>query len=145
MKREGKDPLQIGAKLISPRGVINNHQMIANDANLVDKYLSTQAQEIAHYDEIFKIQGEKCVMACQTISNGLSLSLRNLEYHTPDILRVSLEREPLYNRVMQTMKIKWLGLKLSPSLLLGMGVGKYQAKEDKEWEEADVIFPISSS
>ena len=43
MKREGKEPLQIRAEIINPRGVINNHQMIADEANLADIYLNTQA------------------------------------------------------------------------------------------------------
>ena len=60
-----------------------------------------------------------------------------MEYHTPEILRDALKMTPLYNRVMQRMKIQWLGLKLSPPLLLGLGEGKYQAKEKKEWEEAE--------
>ena len=35
------------------------------------------------------------------------------------------------------MQIQWLGLKLSPPLLLELGEGKYQAKENKEWEDAE--------
>ena len=137
MRREGKEPVQIKAEIIIPRGVINNHQMIANDASLADRYINTQAQKIAHYDDISRLLGEECVMACQRKWNGLPLSLRNLECHTSNRLRATLERAPLYKRAMQTMKIKWPGLKLSPPLMLGLNESKEQIEEDKEWEEAE--------
>ena len=38
---------------------------------------------------------------------------------------------------MQAIKMKWLGLKLIPPLLLGFCEGKYQIEEDKEWEEVE--------
>ena len=50
-------------------------------------------------------------------------------------MKAALERTPLYKRAMQTMNIKWLGLKISPTLLVGLREGKDKNEEDKEWEE----------
>jgi len=100
MRMEGKYPLRIRAELFSPREVIKNHLMIAIDANHGDKYLNTQAWEILHYDDISRLLGEECVMACQRRWNGLPLSLRNMEYHIPERLRDAIEREPFYKRAM---------------------------------------------
>ena len=63
-------------------------------------------------------------------------SLKNREYHTPKILRGALEREPLYKRAMQAKKIQWLGLKLSPPLLLGLTNEEDTDAKDREWENA---------
>ena len=55
MRREGRDPLHIREKLFSPWGLINNLLMIENDANLTNKYLNTQAQAFAHFDDISRL------------------------------------------------------------------------------------------
>ena len=73
-------------------------------------------------------------MANQRRWNSLPHSLKNREYHTPERLRGALERAPLYKRAMQAKKILWLGLTLSPLLLLGLNDEKDTDAQDREWE-----------
>lgn len=47
-----------------------------------------------------------------------------------------MERAPLYKRAMHAKNIQWLGLKLSPPLLLGPSDGKDKDEDNKELEEA---------
>ena len=42
---------------------------------------------------------------------------------------------PLYKRAMQARNIQWLGLKLSPNLMLGLSDEKDQDEENRGWEE----------
>ena len=76
-------------------------------------------------------------MACQRRWNNLPHSLKNREYHIPEILRGALERAPLYKRAMQAKNIQWLGLKLSPPLLLGLTDEEDTYAQDREWENAE--------
>jgi len=53
--------------------------------------------------------------------------------------RISLPRKtmeclgenPLYKRIMQRLKVRWIGLKLNPSLLWGLQEVRNQAEEQK--------------
>ena len=47
-----------------------------------------------------------------------------------------MERAPLYKRAMQAKNIQWLGLKLSPPLLLELNDEKDTDAQDREWENA---------
>jgi len=38
---------------------------------------------------------------------------------------------------MQRFKVNWIGLKLSPPLLLGMLVGRKEEEEKRQWEEVE--------
>lgn len=53
-----------------------------------------------------------------------------------------MERTPMYRRIMQRLKINWIGLKLSPPLLLGLQEGREEEEERKQWAniEKDVNF-----
>lgn len=41
----------------------------------------------------------------------------------------------MYKRSMQRLKVNWIGLKLSPPLLLGMLEGRREEEEQEQWEE----------
>ena len=43
----------------------------------------------------------------------------------------------MYKRSMQRLKVNWIGLKLSPPLLLGMLEGRREEEEQEQWEEID--------
>ena len=120
MIRINREPLHIRPEFSSPRGVILNHKEIENDHAIVESYLQTQTQVIGHFDDISRQIEDELIMASQRRWNNLPHSLKNREYHTPNRLRGALERAPLYKRAIQAKKIQWLGLKLSPPLLLGM-------------------------
>ena len=44
---------------------------------------------------------------------------------------------PMYKHSMQRLKVNWIGLKLSPPLLLGMLEGRREEEEKEKWEEID--------
>ena len=43
----------------------------------------------------------------------------------------------MYNQSMQRLKVNWIGLKLSPPLLLGMLEGRKEEEEKRQWEEVE--------
>lgn len=52
-------------------------------------------------------------------------------------MRDALERVPMYNKTLQRLKFNWIGLKMSPPLLLGMLEGRNEEEERKHWEEIE--------
>ena len=44
---------------------------------------------------------------------------------------------PLYKRSIQNLQASWIGLKLSPPLLLGLVEGITEKEEHKQWEEIE--------
>lgn len=62
MRRENMEPLHIRAEIFSPKGVINNHLKIEKDDSLTEKYLITQAQDMAHFDDVSRFLGDECIM-----------------------------------------------------------------------------------
>ena len=44
---------------------------------------------------------------------------------------------PMYKRSMQRLQDNWIGLKLSPPLILGMFEGKREEEEKEQWKEID--------
>ena len=83
IRRENMLPIHIRLELFNSRGVINNHLKIEKDDALAEKYLSTQAQAMAHFDDVYRLFGDEWIMDSQRNWNILPHSLRNLEYHTP--------------------------------------------------------------
>ena len=43
----------------------------------------------------------------------------------------------MYKPSMQRLKVNWIGLKLSPPLLLGMLERKREEEEEEQWKEID--------
>ena len=43
----------------------------------------------------------------------------------------------MYKHSMQSLKVNWIGLKLSPPLLLGLLEGRKEEEEKQQWEEVD--------
>ena len=52
-------------------------------------------------------------------------------------MREALARVPLYKKSMQNLQASWVGLKLSPPLLLRLLEGSIEIKEHKQWEEVE--------
>ena len=44
---------------------------------------------------------------------------------------------PIYKCSMQRLKFNWIGLKLSPPLLLGMLEGRREEEEEEQWKDMD--------
>ena len=66
---------------------------------------------------------------------GLQSEIR--EYHTPTRMREALVRVALYEKSMQKLQASWIGLKLSPPLLLGLMEGSTEKDENEQWEEVN--------
>ena len=52
-------------------------------------------------------------------------------------MREALNRTPMYKQALQRLKVNWIGLRLSPPLLLGMLEGRKEEEERKQWEEIE--------
>jgi len=81
--------------------------------------------------------GDDCVNACMRRWNILPHSLQIREYHSPRSMKEALKRVPMYKNSMQRLKVNWIGLKLSPPLLLGMLEGRREEEEEEQWKEID--------
>ena len=114
----------IRAEPSDPMALINTGNLLANDPQIALRYLDNQAQAIADFEDMKRLLGDDCVHACMRRWNTLPHSLQIREYHSPMRLKEALRRVPTYKRSMQRLKVNWIGLKLSPPLLLGMLEGK---------------------
>ena len=43
----------------------------------------------------------------------------------------------MYKKSMQRVKVNWIGLKLSPSLLLGVLEGRKKEEKKRQWEQVE--------
>ena len=135
--REQTEPLMIRAEQSNPMALINTHNLIANDPQLAPRYLATQEQAISHFEDMFRLLGDDSIHAFLRRWNILPYSLKIREYESPQRLREALNRTPMYNKSMQRLKFNWIGLKLSPPLLLGMLEGRKEEEEKRQWEEVE--------
>jgi len=55
----------------------------------------------------------------------------------PMRLKEAMKRVSMYKRSMQRLKVNWIGLKLSPPLILGMMEGKREEEEKEQWKDID--------
>ena len=69
--------------------------------------------------------------------NTFPYSLKIRDYHSPKRLREALKMTLMYKKSMQRLKVNWIGLKLSPPLLLGMLEGRKEEEEKRKWEEVE--------
>jgi len=76
-----------------------------------------------------RLLGENYLHACTRQWNTLPHSLKIKEFRSPTKMREALARVPLYKQLMQNLQANWIGLKLSPRLLLGLLEG---VKEEEE-------------
>ena len=93
--------------------------------------MDQQAQAIAHFEDMERLLGDNCVHACTRRWNTLSHNLKIREYHTPTRMREALVQVPLYKKSMQNLQASWIGLKLSPPLLLGLMEGSTETDEQE--------------
>ena len=120
MDRELHEPLLIRAEPWDPTAFISAHQHLATNSQALLEYMDKQAQAIAHFEDMERLLGDNCVHACTRRWNTLSHSLKTREYHTPTRMREALAQVSLYKKSIQNLQASWIGLKLSPPLLLGL-------------------------
>jgi len=129
MIKEQNEPLMIRVEPSDPMALINTHQLLANNPKIAPKYINDQAQAIANFEDMERLLREDCIHACTRRWNTLPHSLQIKEYHSPTRMKEALRRVPLYKRSMQNLKVNWIGLKLSPPLLLGLLEGRKEEEE----------------
>lgn len=124
LSREHNEPLFIRVEQSNPMALIDTHNIIATNPQLAPIYLTTQEQVISHLEDMFRLLGEYSIHASLRRCNTLPHNLKIKEYHSPQRLREALNMTPMYKKSMQRLKVNWIGLKLSPPLLLGMIEGR---------------------
>ena len=91
---------------------------------------------------MLQLLGDDCVHACMRIWNTLPHNLQIREYHSPMRLREALKRVPMYKCSMQRLKVNWIGLKVSPPLILGMLEGRREEEEEEQWKYIDRCWVV---
>ncbi len=129
MVKEKNGPLMIRVEPSDPMALISTHNLLTNNPHIAPRYISDQAQAIAHLEDMERLLRDDCVHACMRRWNTLPHSLQIREYHSPMRMKKALTRVPMYKNSMQTLKVNWIGLKLSPPLLLGMLERKIEEEE----------------
>ena len=137
MNREVSEPLFIRPEVEDPVTLISAHQQLATDPTASLRFMDQQAQAIAHFEDMERLLGESVAHACARRWNTLAHSLKIREYHTPIRMREALARVELYKKSMQSLQASWIGLKLSPPLLLGLTEGNTEEDDSQQWEEVD--------
>ena len=137
MNRELHEPLLIRSEPGDPTALISTHQHLATNSQALLEYMDRQAQAIAHFEDLERLLGDNCVHACTRQWNTLSHSLKIREYHTPTQMREALVWVPLYKKSIQNLQASWIGLKLSPPLLLGLMEGSTEKDKHKQREEVE--------
>jgi len=120
-----------------PSTLIYSHRYLVNNPHITPDYVERQAQAIAHFEDMERLFGDNYIHACIRRWNTLSHSLKIREYHSPTRMREAMRRVPLYKQSMQNFKTNWIGLKFSPTLLLGLLEGVKEEEEQRQWEEVD--------
>lgn len=104
--------------------VISIHNLIANDPKLAPRNLIAKEQAITHFEDMFRLLGYDKMQVFQRRWNTFPFSLKIREYHSPQRIRETLNRTPMYMKALQIFKVNWIGLKLSPPLLLRIYKGR---------------------
>ena len=137
MSREVREPLYIRAEPEDPDALISARQQWSNDPTASLRFMDQQAQAIAHFEDMDRLLGETAAHACARRWHTLAHSLKIREYHTPTRMREALARVDLYNKSMQRLQASWIGLKLSPPLLLGLAEGSTEKDDNAQWEKVN--------
>ena len=132
MSREVREPLYIQAEPEDPVALISARQQLSNDPTASLRFMDQQAQAIAHFEDMERLLGESAAQACARRWNTLAHSLKIREYHTPIRMREALARVELYKKSMQSLQASWIGLKLSPPLLLGLTEGNTEEDDSEQ-------------
>jgi len=96
MIKEQNEPLMIRAEPSDPMALINTHNLLSNNLQIAHRYISDQAQAIAHFEDMQRLLGDDCVDACMRGWNTLPHSLQMREYHSPMRMKEALKRVPMY-------------------------------------------------
>ena len=137
MNKELNEPLLIRAEPEDPIALISAHQNLSTDPTASLRFMDKQAQAIAHFEDMERLLGENATQACARRWNTMAHSLKIQEYHTPTRMKEALVRVALYKKSMQSLQASWIGLKLSPPLLLGMTEGSIEEDGSEQWEEVN--------
>jgi hypothetical protein len=88
------------------------------DGDVALGWTTKQREAISHLDDSLRLLGEEAAEACHRRWHSLPHDLQIREPHSPNTLQLSLLRTPWYKEYLRKMKTKWIGLRMSPPLLL---------------------------
>jgi len=117
--------------------IITERQSLAADPTASLRFMDKQAQAIAQFEDMERLLGERAVQACARRWMTMAHTLQIREYHTPSRMREALLRVAHYKKSMQSLQANWIGLKLSPPLLLGMAENRIENDGSEQWEEVN--------
>jgi len=100
MEKEQNEPLMIRAKSSDPMALISTHQQRTANLESSPKYISDQAQAIAHFQDMERTLGDDFIHACIRRWNTLPHKLQIREYHSPARMKEELRRVSLYKHSM---------------------------------------------
>jgi len=86
---------------------------------------------------MLRLLGDESMQAFQRRWNTFPYSLKIREYHSPQRMREALNKTPMYKKALQRLQVNWIGMRLSPPLLLGMLEGRKKGEERKQWKEIE--------
>ena len=92
MIKEKNEPLMIIVEPSNPMALINTHNLLANNPQISPRYISDQAQDIVHFEDMERLLGDDCVHTCMRRWNTLPHSLQIREYHSPIRMKEALRR-----------------------------------------------------
>jgi len=124
----------IRAEPSDPMALISTHQLLASDPQSATKYINDQAQAIAHFEDMDRLLGDDYIHDYMRRWNRLPHNLHIREYHSTNKMKEALRRVPLYKNSIQSLKVNWIGLKLSPPPPLGLLEGTKEEEERQQWE-----------
>ena len=96
LSREETEPLMIRAEQSNPMVVISTHNLTVNDPQLAPRYLASQEQAIAHFEDMLRLLGDENMQACVRRWNTFPYSLKMREYHSPQRMREALNILAIY-------------------------------------------------
>jgi hypothetical protein len=88
------------------------------DKDITPGWTTKQREVISHIDDTLRLLGEVAVEACHRRWHSLPHGLRIREPHSPNTLQLSLLRTPWYKETLRRMRTNWIGIRMSPPLLL---------------------------
>lgn len=135
---EAHNEMWIRVEDTRPQEVIKRHETLVADEELNPILEEKQIGAIAHHEEMLKECKERVLAACQSRWKELTLRFQAMEPHSPQGLQAALFRARLCKDTIRRMKLRYIGLKFSPPLLLPLPTVKYLDEEEKnKWKEEE--------
>jgi len=108
----------VKAKAPKSREIISIHDAITSDVNVAPTLEEYHENTISHLEYTLRILGEDETQAYQRRWPSLPHGLQIRETHSPRNIQVTFLRASLCKEFLRKLKLKWIGLRFNPPLLL---------------------------